>query len=1130
MALNKAPQSMLDISAMQTVNVKDYGAIGNGVTNDYTAFAAALSAVNAAGGGAVIVPPGTYMLGQSLLLKGYENTNLVGSGIGATVLTKNGNFGPSIRFYVGQNNSISNLTLNCDGYSGRGIYIQDINSWVEYVEVLNCADRAIAINGGSASVYGLDSEGRATGEAGFTSVSFYPSRCKIINSKVYNSGRTGIGQSQVPYSEIASNYVELVYSEGIFSEKCDYSTITDNVFINVCRRGRNSVWPDKVNGGQIFADTGGGIGAIGVDGSSFVKIANNSIVGVELNEATLNNRNAAAIRLKSTSAACTGNVITGNTIENTKIGVWINDGEPNNSIDNIVSGNTFKTTGTAAGTGSAQYGDIWVGVNQNNNRIADNSKVNGTLSVTDFGSNNAISYEFEKPFVILALGQSNMTGNNQSYGGDFTIDPDVFMWDTDLASGTCVFGTKFQRAAFGTPPMNGISAGINEQILAYNVAKNVRQTINKKVYVVQVARGGHRIEAFLSDSVLSANSWSRSTNQDLSLLMYPGLGTALAAVPGSPTKFDAVILQQGEANNLDGADTYARKLVALIDELHTNTFIEKQQTVFVAGQLCFSNANVHFDRHTWAMKRAQYERPNFKIVFTKGVEVFAAGAVHFSGKGLNELGKRYASAMFAEDSYNEFKEGDIVYGPDTGFAAWTGSAGVVGKLLVDRAAFPLSTIENSLAYIKSITRTFALRERTSNVATITTAHAHTLKSGQTVNITCVADTSFSNSAAIVTVLTPTSFTYSNTGTNVVSTADTTGTVVFDVFGNGAYRGPQNSSIVAYTRKIIPLPISSPVKITYEICVDNSGGTLASGVVDHRALCYQYAKDYVPIGFASAYPTTSPLSASSGRVEVTRSFGRPGIKCDVTLNATAEYIALGFNTGVGVNDEPYYFNIISIIFEEHAEEIPDYLLLESINADASAGPTLDLFRNSASPAASDLMGRVLFRGEDSAGNSQNYAAIQSILGSPTSGSESSSLVFATTTGGALTDQARVSSDGNVEIFGGGKIGYATGSGGTVTQLTSKSTSVTINKSNGNIVTHNENLGNGSRVFFTVNNSKVEAGDVVIAHRSSGGTANSYDINVMQIAAGSFGIGIHNISGGALAEAFTINFAVIKAVTA
>lgn len=1111
MALNKAPQSMLDLSAMQTVNVKDYGAIGDGISDDYSSFLNALIAVNSSGGGAVIVPPGTYLIGQPLLLKGYENTNLVGSGIGATVLTKNGAYAPLIRFYLGKNNSVSNLTIDCNSTSGRAIYIQDINSFIEHVEIVNCAGISITLGGGTSTVYGLDSEGRASNEAGFTTATFFPSRCRVLNCKIYNANGTAIFHIQMPYSEITSNYIELVFSEGILATKCDYSTITNNVLVNVNRGGA-------------------GNGGIYSNGSSFLKIFNNSIVGVQIDESTLNNRSIAAIRIRSIAAASSGNIISGNTIENSKIGVWLNDGDANNSTDNIITNNTFKTTGTAAGTGSAQYGDIWIGVAQNNNFVADNAKVNGNLIVTDLGANNTIFPEFEKPFVILALGQSNMAGNAQAVGGDYTVDPDVYLWDTDVSSGTCVFGTKFQRATFGVAPMNQNTSGTYWQLLAYQTAKNLRQRINKKIYVVQVARGGQKIEAFLSDSVLSTNSWSRGANQNLSLLMYPGLGTALSAVPGSPSKFDAVIFHQGESNEIDGADTYARKMIALIDELDSNGFTEKEQTIFCPGQICFSSANSHYDRHTWAMKRAQLERQNVKIVFSKGAELPSTSAVHFTGNGICEMGRRYADTLLGPENFNEFKEGQIVYGPDTGFGGWVSVGNVGNKLLVDRPAFLINGIENYLAYSKSSTRSFSFRERTSNVAKITTSKSHTLKSGQTISITCTADTSFSNAAAVITVIDAYNFTYANTGANVASTADSTGTITFDILGTGGYKNPGNLGIVLYLRKIVRVPQNSPVRIVYEIAVDESGGTVGSGFVDHRAAFYQFSSDFSDIGFVVSTPTSSPLYASSGRIVVTRTFGRPGVSCDTTLDANTEYVAIGFNAGVGSDDEPFYFNVIDIGYEELSDEIPDYSLLESDSNDAAAGPILDFYRNSASPAANDLIGRVLFRGEDSAGNSQDYAAIQSVINSPTSGAETGSIVFATTTGGTLTDQARVSSGGNLEIFGGGKIGYATGSGGTVTQLTSKATAVTINKSSGSIVTASDNLGNGGRVFFTVNNSKVEANDVIIAHRASGGTADGYEVLVMQVAAGSFGLEIINISGGSLSEAIVINFAVIKAVTA
>ena len=47
-----------------TVSVKDFGAKGDGVTNDTAAFAAASAVITANGGGKLIIPEGTYIVGQ----------------------------------------------------------------------------------------------------------------------------------------------------------------------------------------------------------------------------------------------------------------------------------------------------------------------------------------------------------------------------------------------------------------------------------------------------------------------------------------------------------------------------------------------------------------------------------------------------------------------------------------------------------------------------------------------------------------------------------------------------------------------------------------------------------------------------------------------------------------------------------------------------------------------------------------------------------------------------------------------------------------------------------------------------------------------------------------------------------
>jgi hypothetical protein len=78
-------------------------------------------------------------------------------------------------------------------------------------------------------------------------------------------------------------------------------------------------------------------------------------------------------------------------------------------------------------------------------------------------------------------------------------------------------------------------------------------------------------------------------------------------------------------------------------------------------------------------------------------------------------------------------------------------------------------------------------------------------------------------------------------------------------------------------------------------------------------------------------------------------------------------------------------------------------LTSTDAGATAAPTLDLYRDSASPAVSDTLGEIEFNGEDSAGNKQAYGLIHASIISPTSTAEQGQLHFETATAGALTEK-------------------------------------------------------------------------------------------------------------------------------
>jgi hypothetical protein len=113
----------------------------------------------------------------------------------------------------------------------------------------------------------------------------------------------------------------------------------------------------------------------------------------------------------------------------------------------------------------------------------------------------------------------------------------------------------------------------------------------------------------------------------------------------------------------------------------------------------------------------------------------------------------------------------------------------------------------------------------------------------------------------------------------------------------------------------------------------------------------------------------------------------------------------------------------------------------------------------------------------------------------------------------------------------ELGYSgTGTGGTVTQLTSKSTSVTLDKLCGQITMNNASLAQNTTVSFTLNNTNIHSTDVIIVNIGSGATANAYTAFVEAVNTGSCRIHLRNSSSGSLSEAVVLNFAVIKAVNA
>ena len=129
------------------------------------------------------------------------------------------------------------------------------------------------------------------------------------------------------------------------------------------------------------------------------------------------------------------------------------------------------------------------------------------------------------------------------------------------------------------------------------------------------------------------------------------------------------------------------------------------------------------------------------------------------------------------------------------------------------------------------------------------------------------------------------------------------------------------------------------------------------------------------------------------------------------------------------------------------------------------------------------------------------------------------------GVAYEDQSIIGAD---RILTDRELGYTAAAQGTVTQATSKSTAVTLNKSAGRITLNAASLGATTNVSFTLNNSLISTNDVLILNVAASATAASYNLWVDSLNNGSASITLRNTTAGALAEAVVINFALIHCV--
>ena len=88
--------------------------------------------------------------------------------------------------------------------------------------------------------------------------------------------------------------------------------------------------------------------------------------------------------------------------------------------------------------------------------------------------------------------------------------------------------------------------------------------------------------------------------------------------------------------------------------------------------------------------------------------------------------------------------------------------------------------------------------------------------------------------------------------------------------------------------------------------------------------------------------------------------------------------------------------------------------------ATAGPIFDAYRNSASPAAADILAQKLYSGNSSTGVKRNYASIEGNIVTATNASEDGSITFGTMSAGTLATRATI--DKTSVRYGNNSLGY------------------------------------------------------------------------------------------------------------
>jgi hypothetical protein len=394
----------------ETVSVLDFGADPTGGTDSTQAIQDAITAANAAGGGAVYFPPGLYLVGTSTHVVMLSNVNLVGAGWASKIkLANNTPISASLAAFVAASRTnISVRNLHFDGNRANQTILTGLFriSACSNVEVCNnvmedCNNVCVYFVDGCSHV--LCNENIMVDSNGTNIKIGHESSDIIIDgNSLYDTGTftthydgfimTRFGTTGQKNIVISNNSIISPDGAGlsmaIWLISGNNITVTGNS-IEIGSPTASAVFLDAeasmrdiaISGNTIYAPSGG-ISGIRV----LERSAGKNISRLAINGNTIRGLVSTAVSVVPSFASTFSEVsITGNTINTTMDGS-ADKGIQITSEGAVISGNTINMTGSLAGDGISILSNLVsvVGNNINMNSV-------GSRGIITFGSYNNIT-------------------------------------------------------------------------------------------------------------------------------------------------------------------------------------------------------------------------------------------------------------------------------------------------------------------------------------------------------------------------------------------------------------------------------------------------------------------------------------------------------------------------------------------------------------------------------------------------------------------------------------------------------------------------------------------------------------------------------------------------------------------